>query len=92
MMSIAFNGFNARTESINLFKGLSQNKNFVLVMLGILILQFVFVTFGGDFLSVRPLIPYAWGLCAIMALLVIPIDIVRKLIVSIGKTKKELAE
>ncbi len=92
MMSIAFNGFNARTESVNLFKGLSQNKNFVLVMLGILILQFVFVTFGGDFLSVRPLIPYAWGLCAIMALLVIPIDIVRKLIVSIGKTKKELAE
>ena len=89
MMAIAFNGFNARTESINLFKGLKKNINFVLVMAGILILQFVFVTFGGDFLSVRPLIPYAWGLCALGALAVFPIDIIRKLIVSIINNKKE---
>ncbi len=89
MMSIAFNGFNARTENINLFKGLKQNKNFVLVMLGILILQFVFVTFGGDFLSVRALQPAAWGLCTVMALLVIPIDLIRKLIVALTSAKKE---
>ena len=91
MMSIAFNGFNARTESLNLFKGLKQNRNFVFVMLGILILQFVFITFGGDFLSVRPLLPYAWGLCAVAAILVIPIDLLRKLvllIVSMGKNEK----
>ncbi len=90
MMSIAFNGFNARTEKINIFSGLKQNKNFLLVMGGILILQFVFVTFGGDFLSVRALSPAAWGMCALMALMVIPIDLIRKLLLSIGKLKKEL--
>jgi magnesium-transporting ATPase (P-type) len=85
MMSIAFNGFNARSEGINLFKGLKQNINFILVMGGILLLQFVFVTFGGDFLSVRALDPKSWLMCLIAAIMIIPIDIVRKMIISIKK-------
>lgn len=37
MMAITFNGFNARTEYINVFQNLGRNKNFILVMLSILL-------------------------------------------------------
>ena len=78
MMAITFNGFNARTEHINVFEGLNRNKNFLLVMLSIFVLQFVFVTFGGEVLSVEALSPSGWLVCLVMAFLVIPIDMVRK--------------
>ncbi|MDE7245348.1 MAG: calcium-translocating P-type ATPase, PMCA-type [Oscillospiraceae bacterium] len=78
MMSITFNGFNARTEHINVCEGLGRNKNFLLVMLSIFALQFVFVTFGGEVLSVEALSPSGWLICLAMAFLVIPIDMVRK--------------
>ena len=78
MMAITFNGFNARTEHMNPFEGLGRNVNFLLVMGFILLLQFVFVTFGGEFLSVEALTPGSWVICAILAFLVIPIDVLRK--------------
>ncbi len=78
MMAITFNGFNARTSHINPFEGLGRNKNFLLVMLAIFAMQFVFVTFGGEALSVEPLAPQAWLTCIILAFLVIPIDVIRK--------------
>lgn len=80
MMAITFNGFNARTSHINPFENLGRNKNFLLVMLSIFILQFVFVTFGGEVLSVERLSPKAWIICLVLAFLVIPIDVVRKMI------------
>ncbi len=80
MMSIAFNGFNARTDRLNPLKGLGKNRNFLLVMAAIFVLQFVFVTFGGEVLSVEPLSPSGWLTCIVIAFLVIPIDMVRKLI------------
>ncbi len=49
-------------------------------MLSIFILQFVFVTFGGSVLSVESLAPSAWLTCAGLAFMVIPLDIIRKLI------------
>lgn len=80
MMAITFNGFNARTSHINVLSGIGRNKNFLWVMLSIFVLQFVFVTFGGSVLSVESLTPAAWLLCAGLAFMVIPLDIVRKLI------------
>lgn len=80
MMAITFNGFNARTEYINVFHNLGRNKNFILVMLSIFALQFVFVTFGGEVLSVEALSVKSWIICIVLAFMVIPIDIVRKLI------------
>lgn len=78
MMAITFNGFNARTSHINVFEGLDRNKNFLLVMISIFVLQFVFVTFGGAVLSVEALSPAGWLTCLVLAFLVIPIDMVRK--------------
>lgn len=80
MMSITFNGFNARTTSINVFENLGRNKNFIIVMASIFVLQFVFVTFGGKMLSVESLSAQTWLICVVLAFMVIPIDIVRKLI------------
>ena len=80
MMAITFNGFNARTSHLNPFEGLGRNKNFIIVMLSIIGLQYLFVTFGGKVLEVEPLTLRTWGICALLAFLVIPIDIIRKLI------------
>lgn len=78
VMAITFNGFNARTGRINVFEGLNKNKNFIIVMLSIFVMQFIFVTFGGKFLGVESLDVKSWIICIILAILVIPIDIIRK--------------
>ena len=80
MMAITFNGFNARTAHINPFENLMRNKNFLLVMLSIFVMQFVFVTFGGEVLSVESLSLKSWLICLVLAFMVIPIDAVRKLL------------
>lgn len=82
MMAITFNGFNARTNHINIFQNIGKNKSFLIVMLSIFILQFVFVTFGGEFLSVEALSVKGWLICIVLAILVIPIDMVRKAIMN----------
>ncbi len=81
MMAITFNGFNARTDKMNVFEGIGRNRNFLLVTLSLLLLQFVFITFGGEALSVEALSPSAWLICFILAFLVIPIDIIRKAVI-----------
>ena len=78
MMSITFNGFNARTTHVNPFENIGRNTNFLLVMGGIFLLQFIFVTFGGKALSVEPLSASTWLTCLVLAFLVIPIDMLRK--------------
>lgn len=82
MMAITFNGFNARTGHVNPFEHMGRNKNFLRVMASILVLQFIFVTFGGEVLSVECLSVKAWIICLVLAFLVIPIDTIRKLIMN----------
>ena len=81
MMAIAFNGFNARTESVNVFKHIGKNKTFLLITLIILAGQWIFVELGGEVLSVEPLSLKTWLICGLLAALVIPVDIIRKLLV-----------
>lgn len=81
MMAITFNGFNARTAHVNVFENIGRNSNFILVMLGIFAMQFVFVTFGGDVLNVEALSLDSWLICIVIAFIVIPIDMLRKLII-----------
>ena len=80
MMAITFNGFNARTNHLNILKGIGINKNFIYVMFSIFALQFIFVTFGGDVLSVEALSLKSWIICIVMAFAVIPLDMIRKAI------------
>lgn len=78
MMAITFNGFNARTSHMNPFEGLGRNKRFLIVMFAIFAMQFIFVTFGGNVLSVESLSPMSWLICVVLAFLVVPIDMIRK--------------
>jgi len=78
MMAITFNGFNARTEHPNVFENLGRNRNFLIVMGVIFLAQFIFVTIGGAVLNVHALTATTWLVCAVLAFLVIPIDVIRK--------------
>lgn len=78
MMAITFNGFNARTDHLNVFEHLGRNRNFLLIMALIFVAQFVFVTIGGDVLSVRPLLATTWLVCCVIAFLVIPVELIRR--------------
>lgn len=86
MMAITFNGFNARTSHMNPFEGLGRNKSFLIVMFAIFSMQFIFVTFGGNVLSVESLSPMSWLICVVLAFLVVPIDMIRK---AFAKKSKE---
>ena len=89
MMAITFNGFNARTEHINPFENIGRNKNFLLVMGAIFLLQYVFVTFGGNVLSVERLDAKSWLICILAAFLVIPIDMIRKAVCQAVRKKEK---
>lgn len=78
MMAIAFNGFNARTDKLNVLNGLKNNPTFVWVFAGVFALQFVFVTFGGKFLHVQPLSASSWLVCGLLAFAIVPLDMLRK--------------
>ena len=82
MMAIAFNGFNARTESVNVLKHITMNKTFLLITLIILAGQWLFVELGGEVLCVEPLTLKTWLFCGVAAFLVVPVDMLRKIIAS----------
>ena len=82
MMAITFNGFNARTEHTNVFENIGRNRNFLIVMGVIFLAQFIFVTVGGQVLSVHALAATTWLVCAVIAFLVIPINVIRKVIMN----------
>lgn len=86
MMAIAFNGFNARTDHVSPLSGISGNKTFIWVMLAVFALQFVFVTFGGEVLSVEALSLKSWIICIIMAFIVVPINMILKAILNSKKS------
>ena len=83
----AVNGFNIRTEKINLFSGLKNNKLFVRITISIIIGVILACTLLGNAIKVCPLSLKQWLAVALLSLIVIPIDIVRKLIVK-AKNKK----
>jgi calcium-translocating P-type ATPase len=75
-----FNKFNARTESLNLFEYLTDNKNFLYVVATIFSLQIIFTYLGGEVMRVVGLEPMEWLYIILFALIIIPIDLTRKFI------------
>lgn len=78
--SIIFNSLNTRSENINLFEHIKDNKRFILVMGGIFILQTLLLEFGGAVFGTVPLSLKAYLVAIGLSLLIIPIDMIRKLI------------
>lgn len=75
-----FNGFNIRTEHINLFNGINKNKLFSVIAIGIFIMTFALCNFAENLIKVTALDFKHWAVIIILAFMVIPIDIVRKVI------------
>ena len=75
-----FNCFNARTDRLNLFAGLSGNVTFLLIMAIISIIQILFVYLGGTVLRTAPLTLSELGFTMLLALSVFPAEMVRKLL------------
>jgi len=75
-----FNNFNARTDCLNLFQDLFKNKNFIFVTSFIFVLQVAFTYFGGTVLRTVPLRPLEWVYITGFAFVIIPIDLLRKVI------------
>ncbi len=75
-----FNGFNIRTEHINLFNGIGKNKMFSAIAVGIFAMTFVLCNFAGNFVKVTALDLQHWMVILILSFMVIPVDLIRKII------------
>lgn len=81
IFSIIFNSLNTRSEKLNLFEHIKDNKKFIIVMGGIFIMQSVLLQIGGAVFGTTPLTLRAFIVAILLALLIIPVDMVRKLVV-----------
>ena len=79
--SIIFNSMNTRSEKLNLFEHISENKRFIIVMGAIFVLQTVIIEVGGKVFNTTMLDVRALVVAMLLALLIIPVDMIRKLIV-----------
>ena len=75
-----FNGFNIRTEHINLFNGIGKNKLFSAIAIGIFVMTFALCNFAENLIKVTALDFRHWVVVVILAFMVIPIDLIRKII------------
>lgn len=75
-----FNSFNARTESVNITSHLAGNKPFIFIMTLVAVVQLLIIYFGGEVFRCTPLRPLHLFYCGMIALTVIPADMLRKLI------------
>lgn len=82
------NGFNVRDERFGIFKGLNENPGFLKVLFTIAIIQAVLVNckliplapfqWIGDMFSCTPFSIAGWGVVIVLALTMIPVDMLRK--------------
>jgi P-type Ca2+ transporter type 2C len=73
-----FNTFNARTQGLNLFEHLLDNRLFSIIIPSIMAIQVFFITFGGEILRTVGLSLSEWGLVLALAILIVPADLIRK--------------
>ena len=73
-----FNAFNARTDRANLFENLGKNKGFLTVFGIIAVVQILMTYLGGAILSGYGLNAAEWLMVLVMAISIIPVDLIRK--------------
>lgn len=73
-----FNGFNIRTEHMNLFKGIGKNKLFSYIAVGICAMTVILCDFAGSLIKATALDLNHWLVIIALAFMVIPVDLVRK--------------
>ena len=75
-----FNGFNVRSDKLNVFSNLKLNPNFLKVFALIFVIQIVLVYVGGEIFRTVPLSVSEWAVIFGLSVLIIPVDMIRKLI------------
>lgn len=86
--SALFNGFNVRDDGFAIFKGLGENTGFMKVFVAIILVQAFIVnagliplTFFGWISNMFSCVPFqvaGWGVVALLAVTMIPVDLLRK--------------
>ena len=75
-----FNGFNIRTEHMNLFHGIGKNKLFSVIAIGIFAMTIILCNFAENLVKLTALDFRHWAVIVILAFMVIPVDLVRKVV------------
>lgn len=91
IVSALFNGFNVRDERFGIFKGLNENTGFLKVFFAIIAVQAVIVNAAlipldvfkwiGNMFSCVPFGPAGWAAVVLLAVTMIPVDMIRKVVV-----------
>ena len=88
IVSALFNGFNVRDDGFGIFKGLNENTGFLKVFFTVIIIQAIIVNaalvpfeafhFIGKMFSCVPFGPAGWLIVLLLAITMIPVDLLRK--------------
>lgn len=79
--SILFNSLNTRSEGFNLFERIKENPRFIYIMGSVFVLQTLIIQFGGKIFGTTTLSIKALGMSLLLGVLIIPIDMIKKLII-----------
>lgn len=85
VMISVFNAFNARTDRMNLFDNIGQNKGFLRVIVLIVVVQVILTYLGGVIFNCNGLNLSEWILVLIGAISIIPVDLIRKMIMKASR-------
>ena len=78
MMTVIWNGFFARSNTINAFEHINENKMFLYVMAAVFILLVALVNFVYIVAELTPVKPVTWAVMIGLSIGSILIDIIRK--------------
>ena len=88
IVSALFNGFNVRDDGFGIFRGLNENTGFLKVFFLIILVQALIVnaalipltvfTWIGNMFSCVPFGIQGWGIAVLLAVTMIPVDLIRK--------------
>jgi len=79
IMLAVFNAFNARTDKLNLFDHIGENRGFLRVITLIVVIQVIMTYFGGPVLNCYGMSAGEWAAVLILAFSIVPVDILRKM-------------
>ena len=79
--AVIFNSLNTRSHGFNVLEHIGKNKKFIYVMTSIAVAQSLIIQFGGEIFSTVPMDLKHFGLALGLALLIIPVDMVRKALI-----------
>ena len=84
-----FTCFTARTERLNILANISRNRSFIIIMIGITVMQMAFIYLGGDTFRCVPLYVADLFRIGLISFTVVIFDFARKLLKKLVRRKKK---